>query len=298
MKAVKKWLWTGGIFLLALCLLAVALDWALTQARPLERSDLFSHNDFEKTILAHGGETTFDRVLFGNSVIISAYLEDQSQSGYVNFGLDYGVMTDLRDMLKRGDLTVTKDLVIALNYFTFLDTMDTNPTYPWHRAFGEPYLYFQRDRLQSLLTSYTDSLKAGEPFVPPRYDNYEKYMYSGRMSEEQLAEKIATHRELYWGLGTEYYEKNLQALTDVIDFCAARGIRLRALWMPWNNYIPMPDNPRGVRALADQILTDCGIEVLDMENVLPQDCFHDLGHLNKEHGAVVFTEEIDPWLLS
>ncbi len=137
----------GGAFLLAFCLLCFGLDAYWTRTGTIENSDLFTHNDFEKTILAHGGQRVYDRVFYGNSVVISAYMEEESASGYANFGIDYGVMTDLLGMLRRGDITVTEDLVLGLNYFVFLDTMDTNPTYPWHRGWGEPYLYSPRDRL-------------------------------------------------------------------------------------------------------------------------------------------------------
>jgi len=298
MKAIRRFFWKGGTFLLAFCLLGVGLDAWLTRTQPVEHSTLFQPNDFEKTIRAHGGEREYRRMLFGNSVIISAFLEGESQSGYANFGLDYGVMTDLRDMLRREDAVVTEDLVIALNYFVLLDTMDTNPTYPWHRRPWEPYLYFQRDRLHTLWTEGTARVLHGEPFVAQRYEDLNKYMYAGMMSDEQLEERIAVHRELYWGLDASYYQENLEALREVIAYCRERGIRLRAIWMPWNPYIPMPENPARVRVLADAILQEAGVAVLDLENALPRDCFHDLGHLNVEHGAVVFTEEVDPWLNS
>lgn len=298
MKTIRDFFRKGGVFLLAFCLLGLGLDRWLTRTQPVERSTLFLANDFEKTILSHGGETEYRRMIFGNSVIISAYLEGESASGYANFGLDYGVMTDLRDLLRRGDASVTEDLVIALNYFVLLDTMDTNPTYPWHRKPWEPYLYFQRDRLHTLWSEGTARLLRGEPFVEQRYEDLGKYMYAGVMSDEQLEERIAVHRENYWGLDTSYYQENLEALEEVIAFCREQGIRLRAVWMPWNPYIPMPENPARVRVLADAILAEGGIEVLDLENALPRDCFHDLGHLTVEHGAVVFTEEIEPWLNS
>lgn len=295
---MKRFFLRGGVFLLVFCLLGVGLDVWLTKTGPVERSTLFQPNDFEKSILSHGGKTEYERMIFGNSVIISAYMEDQSTSGYANFGIDYGVMTDLRGMLRRGDAVVTEDLVIALNYFVFLDTMDTNPTYPWHRKPWEPYLYFQRDRLHTLWSNGVDSVLQGGPFVTERYESLNKYLYFGMMDDAQLEERIAVHRDLYWGLGTEYYQENLEALQDVIDFCQERGIRLRAVWMPWNPYIPMPENPAQVRELADAILEEAGVEVLDLENEFPRECFHDLGHLNVQIGAVEFTQYIDPWLRS
>ncbi len=287
----------GGAFLLVLCLVLAGTDAALTKAGPMEGSDLVTHNDFEKTILAHDGRTVYDRVFYGNSVVISAYLEEESTSGYVNFGIDYGVMTDLWGMLRRGDITVTEDLVIGLNYFVFLDTMDTNPTYPWHRGLLEPYVYFQRDRFQEVWEKGWTSLWETGRVAIPRNEDPGKIMYSGAMDDQALEEKIATHRDLYWGLGVEYYQENLKALENVADFCEEKGIRLRAVWLPWNPYLPMPENPARVRAQADRIMEAAGVEILDLENALPRDCFHDLGHLNREHGAYVFTEVMDRWLV-
>ena len=298
MKRVKKFFWRGGAFLLALCLLGAGLDLWLTRTQPVERSDLFQRNDYEKSLMAHGGRTEYDRVIFGNSVLISAYREGELGTDYADFGLDYGVLTDLRDMLEGGYLTVTEDLVITLNYFVLLDTMDTNPSYPWHRRPWEPYLYFQRDRLHTFLSDGIDSVLSGGPFVTRRYDTAQKFLYSGMMDDAQLEERFAVHRAEYWGLGPEYYRENLAALEEIIAFCRDRGVRLRAVWMPWNPYIPMPENPARVRELVDEILAENGIEVLDLENALPRECFHDLGHLNMEHGAGAFMEELTPWLNS
>lgn len=298
MKKIGTFFRRGGAFLLTLCLLAAGLDAALTRSKVIERSDLFNHNDFEKTILFHEGQEVYDRIFYGNSVVISSYVEWASDSGYANFGIDYGVMTDLRDMLKRGDITVTQDIVLGLNYFVFYDGMDTNPTYPWHRGVLEPYLYFQRDRLQALGQSAWESFQAGGRVELPRYEEYYKFMYSGVLDEQAMAEKVATHRELYWGLGLEHYQRNLEALEEVISLCDERGIRLRAVWLPWNPSVPMPEGPAKVRQAADQIMERAGVQVLDMEQGLEQDCFHDVGHLNMEYGAFVFTEVMDPWLNS
>ena len=71
-------------------------------------------DDFEITRRDHP-EKVWDRVFFGNSAVISAYREDVSQSGYVNLGLDYGVVTDLWDMLRRGHIDIGSELVVGLN---------------------------------------------------------------------------------------------------------------------------------------------------------------------------------------
>ena len=101
MKKISAFFRRGGAFLVTLCVLFVGLDMALTNSRVIEKSSLFNHNDFEKTLLAHEGATVYDKIFYGNSVVISSYVEWASDSGYANFGIDYGVMGDLRDMLER-----------------------------------------------------------------------------------------------------------------------------------------------------------------------------------------------------
>ena len=295
---MKRSFQRGGAFLLTLCLLFGALDVWLTRAEPVEWSDCFIHNDFEKTVLSHDGARSYDKIFFGNSVVISSYVEWASSSGYVNFGIDYGVITDLRDMLRRGDITVSEDIVLGLNYFVFYDDMDTNPTYPWHRGALEPYLYFQRDRLQALGAALWEGFRETGRLSLPHYEAQAKFMYSGVLDQQAMAQKVETHKALYWGLGLEHYEDNLSALAEVIALCRERGIRLRAVWLPWNPSVPMPQGPAAVRRAADEIMAGLGVEVLDMEQGLVLDCFHDVGHLNMEYGAFVFTEEMDPWLKS
>ena len=68
----------------------------------------------------------------------------------MNLGLDYGVVTDLWDMLRRGHIDIGSELVVGLNYLTLYDDLETNPSYLWHRGTLEPYVYFQRDDLFQL----------------------------------------------------------------------------------------------------------------------------------------------------
>ena len=271
-------------------------DVLLSAADPVSHSELFEKNDYEKTILANGGGTEYDHVFYGNSVIISAFIEEDSLSSYVNFGIDYGTMTDLRDMLQNGMLTPKKDIVLALNYFVFLDTLDTNPTYPWHRNAVEPYVYFERDRLHKFLISELTGLFSGAE--RDLFTELEKSVYYGMMTDEELNKKIETHSELFWGLDLSYYKENLAALEEVIEYCGKSGVKLRAIWMPWNSYTQMPEVPREVARLADEIMLAAGIEIYDMTDAMPRDCFHDLGHLNYEYGAHVFTQEVDKWLVN
>ena len=127
-------------WLLALVLVFVLLDLAvgLLFQPYIVSSGQFVCNDFELTQRAHP-EKVWDRVFFGNSVVISAYREELSESGYVNLGLDYGVVRDLWKMVRRGDIHIGSELVIGLSDLTLYDTFETNPTYPWNRGLLEPY---------------------------------------------------------------------------------------------------------------------------------------------------------------
>jgi len=282
-------------FIISVLILFSAIDCTLSYWAPVEHSTLFTKNDYEKIILSHGRKE-FDDVFYGNSVIISAFIEEESRSGYINLGIDYGTIRDLKKMLDKRMLTVNKNLVIGLNYFVLMDTLDTNPTYPWHRKAYEPYVFFQRDRLNSFIKRGIQSLLTESEMQ--RHIDMNRSVYYGVMTDEELDAKINSHGELFWGLGPENYEKNLAALEDLIDYCHENGIRLRAVWMPLNAYSEMPEIPRQVCKTADSILKSHGIEVLNLTDEFPRDCFHDLGHLNFEYGAHVFTEVIDEWLIS
>ena len=134
------------LFLIILISLFTAFDVYLSKSNPVSNSNLFYKNDYEKTILSNDNRKNYKDIFYGNSAVISAFDEEKSTSSYVNFGLDYAKISDLTEMLNKGYITVEDNIVIGLNYFTLMDTLDTNPTYPWHRKTFEPYLYFQRDR--------------------------------------------------------------------------------------------------------------------------------------------------------
>ena len=65
------------ISIIAVVLAALVCDLALTYNNFIVRSDYFVKNDFEITQCKHP-EKTWDKVFFGNSVVISAYDEDKS----------------------------------------------------------------------------------------------------------------------------------------------------------------------------------------------------------------------------
>ena len=278
-------------WLLALVLVFVLLDLAvgLLFQPYIVSSGQFVCNDFELTQRAHP-EKVWDRVFFGNSVVISAYREELSESGYVNLGLDYGVVRDLWKMVRRGDIHIGSELVIGLSDLTLYDTFETNPTYPWNRGLLEPYTYFQRDRLRIYVESFLR--RSGRE----DHSGQQKSHYSGSLSTDELNEKLAASR--YVNLPIEDFQENLRCLGKLADYCAKNGIRMRCVWMPVNPEVAISAETRAVCEQAKAVCAAKQVEFFDLERALDVPCFYDIGHLNYEYGAYRFMEVIDPWLAS
>ena len=286
----------GGLVACAL-LLAFALDFALARSGWVRDSGYFWLDDFEITQRQHP-EEVWDRVIYGSSELTSGYREDLSQSGYVNMGMDYATIVDLVEILEDGHIEVGSELVLALNWGALCDTLETNPTYEWHRAWYEPYFYFQRDRIAGLVTDTFRALIGAGEFRSPQWLNQEKAYYYGHMTQEELEERVVRLHELYLAGGLEDFQENLAALPEVFAFCQANDIRVRALWLPENPAVPLDSVDVEVREAARGVCQSHGVEFYDMTDALPADCFYDTGHMEYEYGAVVFTEVLDQWLLS
>ena len=286
MRFLKKNGW-----LVALAAVFVVLDLLLSVVFTpyLIGSGRFVLNDFELTVRDHP-EQVWDKVFFGNSVVISAYREEVSESGYVNLGLDYGVIRDLWEMLQKGNIKIGSELVIGLSDLTLYDKFETHPTYPWHKDWYEPYAYFQRDRLPLLV----ENTLFGREWED--HSDRQKIHYTGSMSSEELAEKIATSR--YVNLPIEDFQENMACLEKIADYCEKHNIRLRCVWMPVNPEVEISAETRAVYDQTAAICKEQGIEFLNLERALDVPCFYDIGHLNYEYGAYRFMEVIDPWLVS
>lgn len=252
-------------------------------------------DDYEITRRDHP-EKVWDRVFFGNSTVISSYREDLSRSGYINLGLDYGVVTDLWEMLYEGYIDIGSELVLGMNYLTLYDDFETNPSYIWHRGALEPYAYFQRDDLFQMCKD------AAKTFLgrgtPPAHAGMGKTVYHGCLSGKELAQKMESYDERFFHLPAEAFSKNLEALDKVGGWCEEHGVRLRVLWMPWN---PSTEQPELCLSIRDTVADWCGgndVTFLDFSDRFSAACFHDVSHLNYEYGAYHFTEEVDKWLLS
>ena len=292
-----KRFWGKYLFFILFPVVFLAVDLTLSATVPsyVISSGRFYLNDYEVTRRDHP-EEVWDKVFFGNSVVISAYREDVSESGYINLGLDYGVVTDLWEMVQKGIVTLGSELVVGLNDLTLYDRFDTNPGYPWHQKFYEPYSYFARDRLTVLIKEAGRQLLTGDKPAYGVYSNQTKIFYYGAMSQAALEEKLAA--SVYEHLPIEDFQKNMDALAKLADHCAKHGVRLRCVWMPVNPLTTPSDEMNAVRDQAAAVCREKQVEFYSMEDALDVECFYDSGHLNYEYGSYRFTEVIDPWLAS
>lgn len=296
MKKFVNFMKKGGLIACVL-LLAFALDFALAQSYWVRDSGYFWLDDFELTQREHP-EEVWDKVIYGSSELTSGYREDISESGYVNMGMDYATITDLVKILEGGYIDVGSELVLALNWGALSDIMDTNPTYEWHRAWYEPYIYFQRDRIAGLITDTFKALIRAGDFRTRSYLTQTKAYYYGQMSVPELEERVVKLHGLYLSGGIADFQENLAALDTVFDFCEANGIRVRALWLPENPAVGLDSVDVEVREAAREVCEASGVEFYDMTDALGADCFYDTGHMEYTYGAVRFTEVLDEWLLS
>lgn len=272
-----------------------AVDYGLCINNFIADSNIFVKNDFEITQQDHP-EEIWDKVFFGNSVVISGYMESKSNSDYINCGLDYGVLTDLWEMIDKGYIKIGSELVLGLNYLTFYDDFDTNPTYIWHKKWYQPYAYFERDRFYPLITGCFTRLINGESVPPMTYINQAKAVYHGRVSDTALKKKMEEYKTEFFSKPIEDYSENLAALKKIIEYCNENDIRVRAVHMPWNSQFQKPQIVKDVHYAADKIFSEYDIEVLNLEDEFETECFYDTGHLNYDVGSPKFTERIDKWL--
>lgn len=272
-----------------------AADYGISINNPIADSNIFVKNDFEITQQDHP-EDVWDKVFFGNSVVISGYIENISSSGYINCGLDYGTVSDLWEMIDKGYINIGSELVIGLNYLTLYDDFDTNPTYIWHKKWYQPYAYFERDRFYPLITGCFSRMINGESIPPMTYTNQSKAIYHGRVADFALEKKLEEYETEFFSKPIDDYSENLGDLEKILNFCKERNIRVRAVHMPWNPSFEKPRIVSDVHNAADAIFTNYGIAVLNLEDEFSEECFYDTGHLNYDVGSPKFTEIIDDWL--
>ena len=181
--------------------------------------------------------------------------------------------------------------MVGLNLFTLYDDFATNPAYIWHRGQLEPYVYFHRDKLLRIAAD-TQKLLEGK-----KVSGFGKALYYGQMTDEEIAEKVATYEENYFCLPIADFQENIEALDKIADWCDDHGVRMRILWMPFNPDVERPELMLDLMQTVNEWCALRSITVGDYTDQMERSCFHDVGHLNDEIGAVRFTEVIDSWLL-
>lgn len=271
-----------------------AVDRYLTYNNPFIGNQMFTPNDFEITQHLHP-EEEWDKVLFGNSVVISGYVEELSQSGYVNLGIDCGQLCDLEKMLEKGHIKVGSELAIGLNYLTLYDEFDTNPSYIWHKKWYQPAAYFHRDKIMSALDGIKKRFDSGHKYPFSGYYKYplEKAVYHGNLSNEELKRKEEIYTERYYGLSDDKFDKNIKALDNIVRFCDKNEIELFVFWMPWNPVAYYPELCDTLKTRVSDTLKDTDVEIYDLTTSMQAEHFHDTGHIEYDNGAPVFTAKFD-----
>lgn len=283
-------------FIFILLAVWVLSDVILTSLDPFKHSLYLAKNDFEVTELEHP-EKVWDKVFFGSSVVVASFIEEESKSGYINSGVVYGTVSDIYNMMKKREINIGSDLVIAVNDIAFLDTLDTNPTYIWHKKWYQHYLFFQRDKLHPVFEKGVENLANAKPiFDGIKVKDAKKTLSFGRLSDEELEENRIKMLERFGHLTLDDCKGNFEDLEKLIKLCEKKDIRLRAIWMPWNPKIEKYKFVYDVMQEANRIFEENSIEVYDMTDMFSPENFYDIGHMNYEVGAPRFTKLVDEFL--
>ncbi len=299
MKKLFKFIANNGFILALIAVIAIS-DRYFLYNDPFIKSDIFPRDDFDITKLDHP-EKEWEKVFFGNSDVIAAYREDLSVTGYVNLGLDCGVVTDLEKMLDKKLITVTDELVIGLDYLALYDDFDTNPSYAWHKKWYEPYLYFERDKLFGAVenaikrVSYSKDIRAAKNYYHyPQMKN----VYVGNLSQEVIEGKIEKYKEMFFNLPDECFDKNIKALKNVEQFCKENDIVMKVVWMPWNINFEQPELFDKLKMRVEEALEDTGVQIYDLTYLMEPEYFHDTSHVEYDVGSAIFTQRFDKIITS
>lgn len=293
---MKKF-WDKAGFLLAVLLLFLALDLGLRASGWVQNSGYFAPDDFEITRRDHP-EPVWDGVIYGSSELISGYREELSETGYVNLGMDYATVEDLCQLLEGGYIQVRGELILAVNWCLVWDDLDTDPTYIWHKGPLEPWVYFQRGRLFSLVRDDVRALLHGQPLRQATHGDDRKEIYRGHMSDAEHEARMERLNSLYFSHGKAGYDGNLAALEQLLDWCEKHELPVRAFWLPENPARSLGPVNDEVHAACEALFARRGMELYDMKDFFGAECFYDTGHFEYDEGAPLFTKELDKWILS
>ncbi|KIL35344.1 hypothetical protein SD70_32245 [Gordoniibacillus kamchatkensis] len=292
-------------FVLSLLALFLVTDALLAWWNPMERSRRFYKNDFVKTLYHHGW-TRSGPVFYGNSSVTAAYMEDRSTHKLTEMGLSYGKITDLQAILKGGYYDVERELVVGIDVHTMIDSLETDPTYPWFKRWYQPYVYYYRDYFRDSGQELLRNALKGHPLAyEPRW--IDKMLYFGpEPTASECPQGVVAgclqrkwddyDKRFGWMKPQQDFRGNLAAMQWVIDYAASRKLPLRVVWMPWNSGYKHPPYVAEMKSLVNGMLQKAGVPTLDLMDRFPPEDFHELVHLNREKGAPEFTKEVDAWL--
>lgn len=288
----------SAVFLASLCAIWLGSDLIMTRTEPATHIKYFPKNDYDITRIKHP-EKDWDKVFFGSSVVVSSFIEEESESGFINFGIDYGTVSDIYNALDKGIVSIDSELVVGLNHIALLDTLPTNATYPWHKKWYQHYIYFKRDNIYPAVSSAFDnllSLKSPTDGLAT-YENSQKFLYYGTLTDEEIQVAFNNMVDRFGGSTLNDCKDNFSDLKKLIKLCKERNIRLRFVWMPWNPDLPLYDFCDKMMAETNKILEENNIEVFDMTRQLERQEFYDIGHISYPDGAKTFTHELDEFLM-
>ncbi|TDF93592.1 hypothetical protein [Paenibacillus piri] len=290
-------------FVLLLLAAFVLSDLLISAWNPMVSSRRFYKNDFTKTLYHHQWQ---DRgpVFFGNSSVTGAFIEKDSTSGLVEMGLSYGKLTDLKAIMEQQRYQVEGPLVIGIDVHTMIDSLETDPTYPWFKPWYQPYVYTYRDYFRDSGTELVRQLYKGTVELnrsqllayEPRW--IDKELYYGRKPDEELRKKWDDYDRRFGWMTQSDYKDNLRALEWILQYAKDRQLPLRIVWMPWNKGYALPNYMNGLKQDVNRRLAAYQVPVLDLLQTYEPKYFHDLVHLSRQEGAPIFTKEVDAWLLS
>lgn len=271
-----------------------SVDTYLTYNNPFIGNQMFTPDDFEITKYTHP-EKVWDKVLFGNSAVISGYDESISESGYVNLGVDCGQVTDLEQMIKKKHIHIGSSLAVGINFLTLYDEFETNPSYIWHKKIYQPFAYFERDKITGALDGISKRLDSGHKYPFSGYYKYplEKTVYYGNLSEEDLRKKEAVYEERFYNLDDGKFDKNIASLKKIASYCQKNNIDFYVFWLPWNPAAKYPELCEKLKSRVANALSEYETDIYDLTNSMEAQYFHDTGHIEYENGSKVFTEIFD-----
>jgi len=208
-------------------------------------------------------------------------------------------MTDFSQMLQKRYIHAENEVIITANYLSFLDPLETNDTYPWHRQEFMPYVFFNRkatsDYVKGVLKNFTAGNLSLKIDLPEYY--FEKAVSKGHMTDEELNERVLNFEERFGSYTIDDFSENIEALEQIREYCEKYNLRLRFVWMPVNpKYQPQPAYIAQLQSLVNDYLNEHDIEYIDYTDSFPPELFYDLGHINWETGSHAFTEEFLKWL--